>query len=86
MNTNNDKMNIELKVLSERVKKNEEILDLNLKSYRNYGLIIVAMLSFIGFIYVSITIQNIVSKTTEDKLDKILTEQYVDSKIRFNLK
>jgi tetratricopeptide (TPR) repeat protein len=85
MDNNNKEMNrieADLKVLTERVKKNEEILELNLKSYRNYAFIILAILSLIGFVSVKTTIESVVSKKTEDNLNQILTEQYIEDKIR----
>ena len=85
MDNNNKEMyriEADLKVLTERVKKNEEILELKLKSYRNYVVIIVVILSFIGFVFVKTTIESVVSKKTEAKLDQILTEQYVEDKIK----
>jgi len=76
------KIETDLKVLSERVKKNEEILELRLNSYRNYGIIIVTILTIIGFASIKTTIKYIVSSNTEAKLNKILTEPYVENKIR----
>lgn len=44
--------------------------------------IIVAILSLIGFVSVKTTIESVVSKKTEDKLNQILTEQYIGDKIK----
>jgi len=50
MNKNNEinKVSTDIKVLEERVKKNEEILNIWLKTYRNIGFIIVAIITILG--------------------------------------
>ena len=77
-----------LKVLEERVRKNEEILDLKLTSYKNqlahyqkYVALIVLFLSLIGVGSIATLIKSQVKTATELKLQEILTPKYIEERI-----
>ena len=84
MNENNEinKISTDVKVLEERIKKNEEILSLWLKTYRNYGFIIVAIITILGVGSIYYIIEQVVKKTTESKLEETLTDEYIAEKIK----
>lgn len=84
MNKNNEinKISTDIKVLEERVKKNEEILNIWLKTYRNYGFIIVAIITILGVGSISYIIKQIVKEATESKLEETLTDEYIEGKIK----
>ena len=78
MNENNEinKDSTDIKVLEERVKKNEEILNVWLKTYRNYGILIVVIFTILGVGSISYLIKQIVKDATESKLKETLTIKF----------
>ncbi len=84
MNNNNeeiDKNHTTLKVLEERITKNEEIVNLKFATFRNYVVIIVVLITLFGFGAIYTVIEGVVKTSTENKLNEILTEEYVENKI-----
>ena len=78
----NEKNEIDVKVLAERVEKNQEIMNLKLSSIRTAAAIILAVLTLIGIASLWTLIRIIVKETTEKKLEQILTDDYIEKKVR----
>jgi len=84
MNKNNEinKVSTDIKVLEERVKKNEEILNIWFRTYRNYGILIAAFITLVGMGAIYYITEQIVKSTTENKLEETLTDEYIEGKIK----
>ena len=76
------KLDTNLQLLEQKVESNKDAVEFRFNSYKNYTLIIAGLLSLIGLISIWTIITNIVKSSTEAKLNEILTEEYVEKKIR----
>ena len=63
-----DDLSVDIKIIKETIHNQKELFDEKLKSYRNYALIILAMLSLWGYTTISSTIKNTIKRTAEKKL------------------